>query len=143
MTLKTALVAPAPSARDNSAVRVNPGRRRSSRAAYRKSADRECIICNRLPNRGWVRFNCTHARRGAGFQPPRFRTCLPGQRARHVGSTADVAALKGRSTSLHAFIWRKSLAFRIPEFRYLRTSRQSDHTVNMYFLMLFFRHLAC
>ena len=33
MTLNTALVAPTPSASDSTAVSVNPGRRRSSRAA--------------------------------------------------------------------------------------------------------------
>src|SRR5882672_3228779 len=35
MTLKTALVAPIPRARERTAVRVKPGRLRSSRAAYR------------------------------------------------------------------------------------------------------------
>src|SRR5438445_12332567 len=50
MTLKTALVAPTPSARDSTAVRVNPGRRRNSRAAYCKSDASECI-CNAIDAR--------------------------------------------------------------------------------------------
>src|SRR5215470_11979561 len=37
MTLKTALVAPTPRASESTAVTARPGRRRNSRAAYRKS----------------------------------------------------------------------------------------------------------
>ena len=43
MTLKTALVAPMPRASERTAVRANPGRLRSSRAAKCRSLIRDCI----------------------------------------------------------------------------------------------------
>jgi len=50
MTLKTALVAPIPSARESTAVRVNPGRLRNSHAAKCKSDATERMIYIRLQN---------------------------------------------------------------------------------------------
>src|SRR5437868_15499230 len=44
MTLKTALVAPIPRARESTAVSANPGRLRNSRPAYRKSAKSDSMV---------------------------------------------------------------------------------------------------
>src|ERR1700722_15562665 len=56
MMLKTALVAPMPRARERMAVRAKPGRLRSSRTAYLRSAGRLVLTCSytRRPVKSYV-----------------------------------------------------------------------------------------
>src|SRR5215471_17418711 len=63
MTLKTALVAPTPRASDSTAVIARPGRRRNSRAAYRRSDASLSIHRYIRPDRAMVtRYFCSFSR---------------------------------------------------------------------------------